>query len=201
MPQPNWQAFNQGLGGIATAFAERGKQQQDLKQSLQMYQFKQKALEKATADFATHKDPMKFWSAIQQINMLTGLSGGAGGQAGGGALSMPSGMFQQPYAPQTGFDVPEGFEITGYDQQGQPMIRRIKKTKEEGEFLTRKPLRGVGKFSIKRALPSFANFNENTKKVVSNITTKEDLQELLANRAGYEAAGVNVQAIINYYKK
>ena len=40
---------------------------------------------------------------------------------------------------------------------------------------------------------------EATLVTVQNIKTKQDLEELLENRTEYEAAGVNIQAILDHY--
>lgn len=73
--------------------------------------------------------------------------------------------------------------------------------KAESTYLTKPSIKKTGFFSPLRVLPGYAYFNEATQKVISNIKTIADLNELLKNRAGYEKAGVNVQAIIDYYKK
>jgi hypothetical protein len=42
-------------------------------------------------------------------------------------------------------------------------------------------------------------FNKETMTVVNNIKTRQDIEELIANREAYENAGVDVEAVINYF--
>lgn len=72
--------------------------------------------------------------------------------------------------------------------------------KAQTSYLTKPPIKQVGIFDPRRILSDFAYFNDTTQKVVANIQTVADLQELLRDRKEYEAQGVNVQAIIDYYK-
>jgi hypothetical protein len=72
---------------------------------------------------------------------------------------------------------------------------------DSGSAVTKPPIKQVGFFDPRRALPDFANYNDSTKKVIANIKVQADIDELLQNRAEYEDAGVDVMAIADYYTK
>lgn len=94
----------------------------------------------------------------------------------------------------------EGFEKLLSKKHEYALKEQVKKKTAEEKYLTAAPIRQVGGFDPRRALPGYASYNEATKKVISNLKTKADLEELLENREEYEAEGVVVQSIIEYYQ-
>jgi len=93
--------------------------------------------------------------------------------------------------------------VVGYRPKGAVFQPNIKKGFSGGDSdqLVSAPLKQVAAWDPRRILPDFANYNDTTKKVVANLRTKADIEELLRDRTDYEKEGVNVMAIVDYYTK
>jgi hypothetical protein len=94
-----------------------------------------------------------------------------------------------------------GMKLDEREQRFKDKITGGGKSEEDSTIITKSPLKQVGAFDPRRALPDFASYNDTTKKVISNLKTKADIEELLRDRADYEKAGVDVMAIADYYTK
>ena len=93
--------------------------------------------------------------------------------------------------------------VVGYRPKGAVFQPNRKKGFSGGDSdqLVSAPLKQVAAWDPRRILPDFANYNDTTKKVVANLRTKADIEELLRDRTDYEKEGVNVMAIVDYYTK
>lgn len=79
-------------------------------------------------------------------------------------------------------------------------ITKIKQQTEDKEVLAKTPIQHVGIADPRRAQPGFANMNPATRAITQQIKTKGDLRKLINKASSLQTAGVNVQALMDYYK-
>lgn len=93
-----------------------------------------------------------------------------------------------------------------YDQLAQQFPDKLSQIKEQEQFFTRDttPVEKSPDFREGKGLPAFfskniANLTPRTKRVIGNIKTRADLDELLDNEEDYTTEGVDVKAIREYF--
>lgn len=79
-------------------------------------------------------------------------------------------------------------------------INKLKQETEDKEVLAKSPIQHVGMVDVRRTQPGFANMNPATRAISQQIKTKGDLRKLMDKANTLQAAGVNVQALMDYYK-
>jgi len=180
----NFRQASQNVGGFVgqLANAQRAKQAQ-AQQSQQLVQ--KLLLEAMIKKQFAEKDPLKEAQA-KFFNQFINQQGG--GQPGGG-----QGGVVQP-GGQGGFG---GFKPSSLNLGG---VGFKSPTKPKQDFLIEQPPaknKKVGGFFGIGAKPEF---NEIEFKTISEIKTKQDLQELITDRKKFEDLGIDVQKLIDFFR-
>lgn len=78
-------------------------------------------------------------------------------------------------------------------------INKIEQQTKGAQPITTKPIQQVGWLDFRRAQKDFAHMNAQTRVIAGSIKKKADLQKLIDKADKLRAAGVDVEALMDYY--
>lgn len=179
----DFRAASRNVGGFVNqlAQAQRAKQQQQQ----QLQQLFQQELIKATIQKQFREvDPLKQQQAEFLKQFIT--------QQGGG---QPTGGVVQPGGQAGGLG---GFRPSGFNVGG---VSFKPPTKPKQDFLIEQPpTENVGTRGFFGLGAKPPQFNDVEFRIISEVKTKQDLQELITDRKKFEGLGVDVQKLIDFFR-